>query len=186
MEVDRLIQQHCDEFFEKLVASDRKDRRTATPDRVEMLPYVYSEVLEDEAERMISGDRRSVLDEAHQIVKNAGVTLSGDEFDRLCWELQRTLVRVYRTCGAEWEGDFSGEARLGPHPAIVAPKRQGSKPLSEIVAEFVQEHEDKAWTEKTGRMIKKELSDFLEFVGDKAAGEIARDEIRSYRAIASR
>lgn len=55
---------------------------------------------------MLRGDRSGVEEEARQLLESAGENLAGPSFDRLCWELQRTKLRLIRECADEWEADF--------------------------------------------------------------------------------
>ena len=110
-DVDELIRKLCDDFLEQVVENDLETRRSGLVTQPEQFPSLYLDDLADESERMAEGDRSSVVDEARELLARADVTLEAEEFNRLCYELQRTLLRAYRVLADEWERDFDGRPR---------------------------------------------------------------------------
>ena len=111
-DVDELIRKLCDDFLEQVVENDLETRRSGLVTQPEQFPSLYLDDLADESERMAEGDRSSVVDEARELLARADVTLEAEEFNRLCYELQRTLLRAYRVLADEWERDFDGRPRV--------------------------------------------------------------------------
>ncbi len=147
-DADELIRRLCDNYLEWIVEGDRNNRTEARPEDPGEMPYVYSGLLREEAERMGEGDRSSVSDEARSLLKRADLTLEPEEFDRLCYELQRTLLQAYRVCADEWEGDFAGQPRewspgqLDAAPTLPAASQQrpGSRrKLSKLIGTFLRQ-----------------------------------------------
>jgi integrase len=186
--VDRLIEKLCDDFLRQWIDGDREIRRKAESGLdPEMQSFVYTDLLEEESGRMQAGDRSSVVEHARELLDRAGVqSLEGEDFERLCWELQRTLLRAYRICGGEWEGDFTGQARDQEQSASPAPRAEerhaGGKMLSEVITAWIGDHEGKTWTPRTAKQIKGVIfSVFLPLVGDQWIGEVRREDIRKFR-----
>lgn len=195
VDAEELISKLCDEYLERLLTEDREDRRTRSglgEVTIQEQASAYRELIEDEGGRMLAGDRSRVAEEAREMLKASGETLSEAGFDRLLWELQRTFLRVLRIAADEWEGDFAGLSREdeqdGPRyapsalePASPSATKRPTLQLSDVIAAHVTDKEGKkSWTAKTGGMIKSELARFLEIVGDKQVGEVTRDDIRRY------
>ena len=53
--------------------------------------------------------------------------------------------------------------------------------LSEVIALHIEDHEGGAWSERTAGMVKVELAEFLEIVGDRRIDQLTKDDIREYR-----
>ena len=137
-------------------------------------------------------DRSSVVDEAHELLVRANINLSDEEFDRLCYELQRTLLRAYRICADEWERDFDGRPRVwstgqpevASASAGAAQQRPGSRrKLSELIEIFLRDSDSASgWAPRTAMQIKSVLDVFLEIVGDRPIGDVTRDVILDFRS----
>ncbi len=194
-DVDELIRRLCDDFLERVIESDREHRRSGTQDRPEYMPGVYQSELEDESERMIKGDRSKVADDARELLTRADVTLDEGEFNRLCYELQRTLLRAYRICGDEWDADFVGQPRTWHPGQPEVPSASTGKPrqppgsrrtLSELVETFLKESDGAStWTASTAGQIKSALRTFVGVVGaGRPIGDVNRDVIIEFRSTA--
>ena len=182
--VNQVIDRVCDEFFREWVEPDREMRSDPNLDRESQM-IGYDEVSVQVAERMDANDRSHVVDDARRLLRDAGVDLEGDDFDRFCWALQRTLLRALRTCRDEWEGDFigrpRGEERAGSGVAL-GPRKQ-RRMLSQVIEAWVGDRvAGKAWTSKTAQQIQGEMDQIvLPLLGDRPIDTISRDDIREFR-----
>jgi integrase len=185
------IRRVCDRFYAEIRAEDRQNRSEWTAPTDRGLPFHY-ELAEhigmlgdfalDETERMAAGDRSKVIDDARRLAAESGISAEGSELDRLAFELQRTLVRAWLDCKAEWQADYSGrprppEAALGvATPAV--PQSRG-RLLSEGIELYLGVHGGQ-WAKKTTDETARFLNWFLQLVGDKGVREISREDVRAF------
>ncbi len=159
-DVDELIRNLSDDFLEQVVENDRETRRSGVVKQPGHLPSLYLDDLAHQSERMAGGDRRSVVEAARELLGRADITLDEDEFNRLTYELQRTLLRAYRILPDEWERDFDGRPRVwspgqaeGDPATTAAPQQRppGSRrKVSELVETFLKDSEGAStWTAST-------------------------------------
>jgi len=190
METEELIRTLCGRFLQERLAVDREDRRRAGPGvQIEGQALEYRADLEEESWRMREGDRSEVVPHARRLLAEAGQGLKGGDFDRLCHELQRTLLQAYRQGADEWAGDFAGRRRADEGPdrgSSAAGGRAGAasgqqRLLSEVITTFVSKKQGRDWAEKTASQIGKELARFLEIAGDKRIVDVSKEEILRYR-----
>ena len=197
VDVDELIQKLCDDYLEEMIEADREHRSSGTQDQPEQMPFVLWSQLGEESERMAEGDRSSVVEEARELLTRADVSLQADEFNRVTYELQRTLLRAYRICADEWERDLDGRPRVRTRGQPEVPSASTGRPqqppgsrrkVSELVETFLKESDGAStWTASTAGQIKSALHTFVEIVGaDRSIGGVTRDVVHDFRSKAQR
>jgi hypothetical protein len=193
-----LISRLCRTYFRRGIKRDREFRsqwaaptNRGYPAEVEFADHVaiYWEALAEEDERMVRGDRTGVEEEARELLEGTGEGLASASFDRLCWELQRTKLRLLRDCAEEWEADYSGRPRRSEVAGATAGGGPGAagtdRSLRAAVDEWL-ESESGSWEDKGVAETKRNLDRLLQLVGDRPVDEVRRDDIAKLKSLLQR
>jgi len=90
MDLEQLIEEICDTYLERLLASRRGWGGSQTSRR---RPPGVERFVHEEEQRMAAGDRSLVEADARKLLAETGRQLDAEEFDELCSALQRTFLR---------------------------------------------------------------------------------------------
>jgi len=152
-EVERLIRRLVDDYVERWMDEDRRDRRrqgdlSGHADAFEMVAHEMAEELDDGRVGAV------VQREAKEALERAGVELEGQPLRDLEWEVARATIGVLRRTAEERRGDLLGQPRpeevrdSGP-PSAEGHRRAGVT-LAEAFAKYIREKSWSAVYEKTG------------------------------------
>jgi integrase len=190
------VKQLCEAFYQRILArcrAARADWRATGSDGSHWTDQLEEQIhnerdgLEEEAECMAEGRRASVREDAAVLAREAGLSTEGPDFEVLCFELQRTLIRALRENVREWEADYAGELRpsevrssgaLHAAAGVPAPAAAGTS-LEDAIQKYLSDNKA-LWAPKTYDETEKVLDWFRRFVGDKAIRDLTRDDCRRF------
>lgn len=200
------VEQLAAQYFERLVAEDRAYRATwkatggvscpdwVNPDEVELdvTVFTYWSELDEEGERQLRGDRRTVKEEVERIA--AGRDFDEETRERLAFELQAARMRFLRTMTDEWEADFSGRPRApvaaAARSAIAsAAGNTGANPEAKTVREAVEEYtrrDSHRWKKNTRGETTRALGWLVQVMGDVRLDTVKRRDVERFKAVLER
>jgi integrase len=200
---DHEVERLAEEYFERLVAEDRASRPTwrpsgqvpfDAPDTLDPDDFglqenvcIYWDMLEDERERMLRGDRRSVKEDVEQVA--AGRALDDETRERLAFAMQRARMRFLKAMAREWEADFAGEPRAAEARApstASGSSASNARTLSQAVEEWTR-LESHRWKKNTRDETARALRWFVQLVGGEVKLDtVKRQDVTRFKAVLER
>jgi integrase len=159
--VEKLIRELVDDWFERMVAEDRRERRQQQ-DFSEMGKH-FNLIAQDEAEALDEGRLLPhIKREASEVIERAGVELDDDQRRALAWELSRANIRLLREMAEERQADLLGKPRASErrHVQPEPPKgpRKAGVTVEQAIEEYIRIHDGRPW----GKEYVVEVSHYLE------------------------
>ena len=181
---EETLERLCARYRYDMISTDRHDRRR-NPSDPEAEAAGFADAMVRESELLEARDFGHLRAEAQALLVQEGLELDGEAFEELLWELCRTRIGIFDELGDERTGDLVGRPRppLTNGSTAALPKAKPSRMLSEVIALHIEDHEGGSWSERTAGMVKVELAEFLEIVGDRQIDQLTKDDIREYRRV---